>query len=262
MRGIRRWSFDSRVAGIFEPESGALMARRAVAAVVAEATRQGVEYLHEAAITPRGSGRWRQWVVRAAARSTQASFVFACGPWLPKVFPELLVGTIEVTRQEAYFFGTPPGDSALRGRRQCRYGSTSAIRAVHTVSPIWKTAGVKIALDQHGPPIDPDTADRVPSADTLAAAREIPRPANAGAAGRSVGGSARLPVREHLNGDFLIDRHPDFDNVWLVGGGSGHGFKHGPAVGEYVAARVFNGGAVDPRFALASKAEHHHRTVF
>ena len=62
------------------------------------------------------------------------------------------------------------------------------------------------------------------------------------------------------NGDFLIDRHPDFANVWLVGGGSGHGFKHGPAVGEYVAARIRDGGPVEPRYSLASKAETQHRT--
>ena len=37
---------------------------------------------------------------------------------------------------------------------------------------------------------------------------------------------------------FVIDRHPDFDNVWLVGGGSGHGFKHGPVIGEYVVGRL------------------------
>ena len=43
------------------------------------------------------------------------------------------------------------------------------------------------------------------------------------------------------NGDFLIDRHPELENVWLVGGGSGHGFKHGPAVGEYVARLVNRG---------------------
>ena len=64
------------------------------------------------------------------------------------------------------------------------------------------------------------------------------------------------------NGDFLIDRHPDFANVWLVGGGSGHGFKHGPAVGEYVTARVLDGGAVDSRYSLATKAERQCRTVF
>ena len=64
------------------------------------------------------------------------------------------------------------------------------------------------------------------------------------------------------NGDFLIDRHPAFDNVWLVGGGSGHGFKHGPALGEYVAARAVEGGPVDPRFTLATKGKVQKRTVF
>jgi glycine/D-amino acid oxidase-like deaminating enzyme len=63
------------------------------------------------------------------------------------------------------------------------------------------------------------------------------------------------------NGDLLIDRHPEFQNVWLVGGGSGHGFKHGPAVGEYVAKHVLDGGLPDPRFTLASKAVIQHRTV-
>jgi len=64
------------------------------------------------------------------------------------------------------------------------------------------------------------------------------------------------------SGDFLIDRHPAFDNVWLVGGGSGHGFKHGPALGEYVAARVVEGGTVEPRFTLATKGKVQKRTVF
>ncbi len=64
------------------------------------------------------------------------------------------------------------------------------------------------------------------------------------------------------NGDFLIDRHPDFSNVWLVGGGSGHGFKHSPAVGECVASKILQGGAVDPRFSLASKGTVQKRAVY
>ena len=60
----------------------------------------------------------------------------------------------------------------------------------------------------------------------------------------------------------LIDRHPAMPNVWLVGGGSGHGFKHGPAVGEYVAARIGDGKPVDPKLALASKQEVQKRTVY
>jgi glycine/D-amino acid oxidase-like deaminating enzyme len=64
------------------------------------------------------------------------------------------------------------------------------------------------------------------------------------------------------NGDFLVDRHPAMPNVWLVGGGSGHGFKHGPAMGEYVAARIADGKPVDPTLALASKQEVQKRTVY
>ena len=63
------------------------------------------------------------------------------------------------------------------------------------------------------------------------------------------------------NGDFVIDRHPGFDNVWIAGGGSGHGFKHGPAVGEYTAARVLKGDATDPRFVLATKEKAQKRSV-
>ena len=63
------------------------------------------------------------------------------------------------------------------------------------------------------------------------------------------------------NGDFLVDRHPERDDVWLVGG-SGHGFKHGPAVGEYVAARIADGKPVEPRFTLATKHRAQRRTVF
>jgi glycine/D-amino acid oxidase-like deaminating enzyme len=64
------------------------------------------------------------------------------------------------------------------------------------------------------------------------------------------------------NGDFLIDRHPDFENVLMVGGGSGHGFKHGPALGEYVARLITEGGATEPRFSLATKEKMQQRTIF
>src|SRR6202030_3909940 len=64
------------------------------------------------------------------------------------------------------------------------------------------------------------------------------------------------------NGDFLVDRHPQHENVWLVGGGSGHGFKHGPAMGEHVAGRLMGTVAAESRFSLASKATAQRRTVY
>src|SRR6185369_9264750 len=83
--------------GILEPDSGVLLARRAVQAVVAAARAIGVEYREQAIAWPLAG--------RLADR-----YVFACGPWLPKLFPELLGERIHVTRQEVVFFGVPPGD--------------------------------------------------------------------------------------------------------------------------------------------------------
>ena len=96
--------------------------------------------------------------------------------------------------------------------------------------------GVKVGIDEHGPPIDPDTDDRIADAASDRRARELAGAAvpGAGRARRSI--ETRVCQYENTsNGDFLIDRHPDYDNVWIVGGGSGHGFKHGPAVGELAA---------------------------
>jgi sarcosine oxidase len=247
--------------GIFEPESGALMARRAVEAVVADAVRNGAALLRESVAVPGGAGSAAK--LRTASGGTiQADvFVFACGAWLPKVFPDLLGARITPTRQEAFFFGTPPGDPRFVPPAMPVWIDFSDPRGPYGF-PDLENRGVKIALDQHGPPIDPDTAGRVASADGLAAARDF--------LGQRFPALRHAPLVEARvcqyentsNGDFLIDRHPDFANVWLVGGGSGHGFKHGPAVGEYVAARILHGGPVDLRYSLASKAETQRRTVF
>ena len=247
--------------GIFEPESGALMARRAVQAVVADAVENGVALLHEAVAAPRRAGSVAEVRTSTGGTIRAGVFVFACGAWLPKVFPDLLDKRIAPTRQEAFFFGAPPGDSRFAPPAMPVWIDFSDPRGPYGF-PDLENRGVKIALDQHGPCIDPDTADRVASADGLAAARDFlgqrfPALRNAPLI------EARVCQYENTsNGDFLIDRHLDFANVWLVGGGSGHGFKHGPAVGEYVAARILQGGAVDPRYSLASKQETQNRTVF
>jgi sarcosine oxidase len=55
--------------------------------------------------------------------------------------------------------------------------------------------------------------------------------------------------------DLIVDRHPQAANVWLVGGGSGHGYKLGPALGEHAAARVLEAQPVEPAFGLARFAK-------
>ena len=246
--------------GILEPDSGVLMARRAVQAVVAEARKIGVDYLEDVIVAPRVSGGRLGSVQTTSGKEIVADrFVFACGPWLPKLFPELLGEVIHVTRQEVYFFGVPPGDEAFRlGALPAWIDFNDLVYGL----PNLDGRGFKIAIDAHGPEFDPDTGERVVSAEGLIAAREylakrIPLLANAPVTETRV-----CQYENTSNGDFVIDRHDGFENVWIVGGGSGHGFKHGPAVGEYVTRMISGARIPEPRFALATKQKVQSREVF
>lgn len=243
---------------LYEPESGALLARRAVQAVVEKFAQQG-DLLLEAVHAPLGTGRLQAVLTSSGAQINAPVFVFACGPWLPKLFPELLGQRIHPTRQEVYFFGAPAGDGRFAWPQLPSWIDFGA--QVYGVPDLEKR-GCKLALDRHGVNIDPDTAERTLTAELLLEVRQflaVRFPALRDAPLIE----ARVCQYENTsNGDFLIDRHPDFENLWLVGGGSGHGFKHGPAVGEYVAERIINGGAVESRFTLATKDVVRARAVF
>jgi glycine/D-amino acid oxidase-like deaminating enzyme len=127
--------------------------------------------------------------------------------------------------------------------------------------PNLEARGVKFAHDLHGPIVDPDTQRRRPSNEALAdviAFRDRRFPSLRGAPLTE----ARVCQYENSsNSDFLIDFHPALENVLLVGGGSGHGFKHGPEVGRYAAARLFGNVEPERRFSLASKSEIRNREV-
>jgi sarcosine oxidase len=234
--------------GIFEPESGALMARRAVVAVVDDAVRSGVDYAIQ-------SIEWPDPQVDAE------TFVFACGPWLRKLFPELLTSRILTTRQEVFFFAPPAGDSAFAPPQLPVWLDFTDARGPYGF-PNLENRGVKVGFDQHGPAFDPDGGDRTVSAQGIAAVRAFLAERFPALRDAPLTESRVCQYANTSSGDFLIDRHPQHAAVWLVGGGSGHGFKHGPAVGEYVASQILGTAPAEPRFSLASKAETPQRTVY
>ena len=259
-RRFPQFAFDAETWGILETESGVLMARRAVQTLVQAAIKTGVRYLRAAVVAPAGAGRLASISTQSGETVSAANFVFACGPWLPKLFPDLLGELIHPTRQEVFFFGVPAGER----------------RFAPPLLPVWmdftklvyslpdlEQRGLKIAIDQHGPLFDPDTGERQITTEGLAAARahlvrRLPDMRDAPLV------EARVCQYENTaHGDFLIDRHPAFANLWLVGGGSGHGFKHGPAVGAYVAGLLLNQAPhVEPRFTLATKTAVRRRQVY
>ncbi len=245
--------------GLLEIDGGAIMARRAVQAIVEETLGSGADYRLEAVAQLIGKGRAAAATTSAGNTISAGIYIFACGPWLPKLFPDLLEGRIVPTRQEVFFLGAPAGD-----RRFAPPALPAWIDLGDEIYglPDLENRGFKISIDRHGPVFDPDAEERMASREGLREVREY--------LARRFPALQEAPVVETRvcqyentsNGDFLIDRHPAFDNVWIVGGGSGHGFKHGPALGEYVASRVLEGGAVESRFALAAKAKVRRRSVF
>jgi len=258
----RRWpqiDFGPNTWAIHEPRSGFLAAFHAVQAVVQIAMAGGVEYLQEAVVPPADNGRLGSVATQSGKTVQAGTFVFACGPWLPKLFPDLLGERIFPTRQEVFYFGPPPGDARFRSPAMPVW--VDFAEEIYGV-PDFKGRGFKVAPDRHGPAFDPDTGARVVTPETLATVREFVARRFPGLKDAPLVSSEVCQYENTSNGDFLIDRHPERDNVWLVGGGSGHGFKHGPAVGEYVAARIVEGGEVETRFSLATKEKFQKRAVY
>jgi glycine/D-amino acid oxidase-like deaminating enzyme len=255
---------DGIASGILEPESGVLMARRAVTAVVAEAVRIGVEFKLAAIAEPHGNGEIESLSSAAiegsaGERFTAKTFVFACGAWLAKLFPEILADRIFATRQNVYYFGIPGGD----GRFSPPALPTWLIKNDECYGmPDLESRGLKIALDKHGERVDPDTQSRVVAPEEIAEIRRYVAYRFPALAHAPIVETRVCQYENTSNGDFLIDRHPTLSNVWLAGGGSGHGFKHGPAVGEYVTGQLLDETEPEERFLFDKKETVQRRTVY
>jgi glycine/D-amino acid oxidase-like deaminating enzyme len=232
---------------MIEPEGGVIMARRSVQALAAGLSRKGVALRSGRALKPSASGRVSSVRLTDGTELDGDRFVFACGPWLPVVFPDVLGSRIVPTRQVVVYFGTPAGDD--------RFGATHTPALIDFAAglyaiPSLENRGLKVGIDTHGPRFDPDSGERVVDRESMTQARawlarRLPALSDA-----PVVESRVCQYENTASGDFLIDRHPDHENLWVVGGGSGHGFKHGPAVGEYVAHLISTHAAPDARFAL------------
>ncbi|MGI8703493.1 MAG: FAD-dependent oxidoreductase [Candidatus Limnocylindrales bacterium] len=222
--------------GLYEPESGVLMARRACAAVTAAFQRAGGRYVL-AAVRPGESegGRLLDVVEPSGARWSAETFVFACGPWLPRLFPDELGKLIRVTKQDVLFVGAGAGDGRFRAPALPAWADYDA--AYYGI-PAIDERGFKIAPDRYGPLFDPSNGERLVDPDSVRLARRYLRRRFPGLADRPVVESRVCQYEMTPDGHFLIDRHPAYDNVWIAGGGSGHAFKHGPRIGEYLVTRL------------------------
>ncbi|HEY2118313.1 MAG TPA: N-methyl-L-tryptophan oxidase [Candidatus Acidoferrum sp.] len=245
--------------GVLELESGVLLARRAVACTVEDAVmRLGAQFQIAQIAPPAATGNLQSVTTSLGDQIGAKEFVFACGSWLGKLFPDLLGNRIFPTRQEVFFFGSPAGDA--------RFATPNLPTWLFQEDEVYgmpdiENRGLKLARDKHGERVDPDTQSRFASRDGAEWARDYVARRFPAMKGSQIVETRVCQYENTSNGDFLIDRHPDFQNVWLAGGGSGHGFKHGPAFGECLCKQILDNARPEPRFSLQTKQTEQKRTV-
>ena len=212
---------------VWEPHAGVLRAREATKATVEAAERAGVR-LVKAAAQPGGV--------------TGDVVVWACGAWLASLFDI----PIRVTKQDITFFAaegweTPPVPTWV-----------DYDRAVYGLGAL-DGHGVKVAPDVEGPAFDPETGERIASPESEPRARAYL--AERFPALRDAPLNAATVCQYALTADtnFVVAPHPEHEREWILGGGSGHGFKHGPALAEYAARVVTGEQEPDPQFGLGPR---------
>ena len=259
----RRWpqiSFANVEWGIYEPQSGYLLARASTQAVVDQFVAEGGEYRQSTvAEQDLEGGEWKGLQLSQDSTSNASTsdastivadrYVFACGPWLGKIFPHTVGPHFVSTKQDVFFFGTPAGDPRFNEGKVPVWADHSD-HFMYGI-PGNQERGFKVADDTRGPEFDPTSGQRLVSEDGLAATRRYLAYRFPGMKDAPLVETRVCQYENTTDHNFIVDRHPGKANVWIVGGGSGHGFKHGPALGEMVARLVVKDETADPWYRLA-----------
>jgi glycine/D-amino acid oxidase-like deaminating enzyme len=256
---VERWSADEladRVPALhpdgvpwalFEPEAGALFARPAVMAAQARFEAEGGRIVVGRVLAPAAAGGELGTVGLEGGEVLEAdAFVFACGPWLPDLFPDVLGELIVPHRQDVMHFAVPPGDDRYSPARLPVWidfeGSFYGF-------PSFDGMAAKACPDWLGPIERPDDSARGVAEATIEASRTLLRTRFPGLADQPVVRTWTCFYEVTPDANFVIDRHPALADTWIAGGGTGHAFKHGPVIGEYLAARVTGDAAAAARLA-------------
>src|SRR5262249_5461634 len=220
--------------GMYVPSTGVLKAREGCVAVAQAFEKKGGRFITAKVELGRRAGGQLQDVALSTQQTLAAqAFVFACGPWLPKAFPSVMKDKLITPRRVVFFYGTPPGDE----RFTCPNFPTWAVDSAYGFPSI-EGKGFKVVPTFAQPIVDPDMQEHTLTADEIRQGRAFVTKWFPALASQPLVESKVCQREDSIDEHFIVDRHPELSNVWLVGGGSGHGYKHGIMLCDYWAHGV------------------------
>jgi glycine/D-amino acid oxidase-like deaminating enzyme len=223
---------------ILEEKAGVLKARESCQVVLKKFVSEGGQYVAEA-LTPGTvkNGKIATCETSSGSRHETDIYLFAGGPWLKSLFPELLGQHLAATRQEVHYFGLPAAKAGFFEANLPSWIDMAHEGGFYGI-PGGFHRGFKVASDKRGREIDPTTQSRIPEQTEVERAREYVRHRFLGLGSLPLVESRVCQYTNTPDGSFILDTHPEASNVWLLGGGSGHGFKHGPGLGKMAASII------------------------
>ncbi len=240
----KRWpqgGFDGDERALFEPRAGTVKARESIIAATEVFVQKGGVYRVGMAVPgTQSGGRLSDLKLSDGSRLSTGIAIFACGPWLPTVLPDIMTNFIRRTRSEVFYVGSPAGDLSYHWERFPNIWHGGGGYSLSDVDYGYKVVpGLGAGL-----PIDPDLDERIVSPIMWDMARRYIERRTPGLVDQPMVASRVCALESSDNGHFIIDVHPGLSNLWVAGGGSGHAFKMSPVLGDYISARVL--GISDP----------------
>lgn len=229
--------------GYFEKEAGFVRPEEAITAQLELAKKYGADINLEEKVLSYEAKDNEVTVKTNKDEYAASKLVITAGSWLPELIEKDLGQYFKVIRQVLYWFGAKDSVEpfSLKNFPVFIWELQGNIQGIYGFPALDESSGVKIATEQYETTTSPETVDRtVTEEETQAMYERYVQPYFSGLSNKCLKAVACLYTVTPDSG-FVIDKHPDHDNVIIASPCSGHGFKHSAAIGETLAQLLTEG---------------------
>lgn len=232
------WNVQLYGDGYFNPKGGYAQSGRVVAALADRARHAGVAFSTEQFVEEVHveNGHVSRLRLANGERVAAEQVVVAAGAWTPMLVPDLQ-DVMHAVGQPVFHL-RPPEPERYRPPNFHTFAAAVAQTGWYGFSLHPHENVLKLANHGVGRPIDPRLDERVVTDDQFDMLRDFLAQTFPGLVHAPVVYTRLCLYCDVLDGHFWIDRHPQIEGLTVSSGGSGHGFKFAPVLGDLTADAV------------------------